>query len=226
MARTALTAVLLACLTGNALAQEYVGAASIGQSEPLYPFDDQDKWKHGWLKEMPYYHGYHTFRPYNYQHVYGQSQTAASWGLPATMPYSQQWWHKYSAQANLNRNDQIFTAPAPPGNYNASASDAARIQQQLAEIQAQLNEQKMIHAGSTLGGTVTDPQYFGGPSYNQPVFTNQVAPTAYQQTVPAQPVGPMYYGPNYPVQTHATAPAAQKLELLRYMQGGPTLPPR
>ncbi len=33
-------------------------------------------------------------------------------------------------------------------------------------------------------------------------------------------LGPLYVTPNYPIETNATAPAAQKLELIRYMQGG------
>ena len=207
---------------------DYSGSASIGSNEQLYSFDDQEKWKHGWLQEMPYYHGYHSFRPYNYHHVFGQSQTAAGAGLPTTMPYSQQWWHRYSQQANLNKSNQILSAPAPPGAYGVSSNDErARMERQLAELQQQLETQKQYHAGSTLGGTTVEQSSFGGASYSQPVFVNQVAPTAYQQTIPQQAIGPMYVSPNYPIETHATAPAAQKLELLRYMQsGGPVLPPR
>lgn len=250
MAKKASVAIVLACLTGTAMAQDYsgfqgsggtpgfagaqtfagggdyTGAGSVGSTEPLYPYDDQEKWKHGWLQEMPYYHGYHSFRPYNYHHVYGQSQTAAAAGMPTTMPYSQQWWHRYAQQANLNKSNQFLSAPIPPDTFRTTETEADRIQRQLAEIQSQLNAQKQFHAGSTLGGVPLEPATFGAASYNQPVFVNQVAPTAYQQTIPPQALGPQYVSPNYPVETHATAPAAQKLELLRYMQGGPTLPTR
>ena len=95
MVKGACFGLLMASLTGTALAQDYVGSASVGSSEPLYSYDDQEKWKHGWLQEMPYYHGYHSFRPYNYHHVFGQTQTANAWGLHA--PYSQQFWHRYQA---------------------------------------------------------------------------------------------------------------------------------
>lgn len=227
MAKGASVALLMAWLTGTSLAQDYVGPASVGSSEPLYPYDDQDKWKHGWVSEMPYYHGYHSFRPYNYHHVYGQAQTAAGAGLPTTMPYSQQWWHRYAQQANLNRSNQFLSPPTPPGAYGVSETERARMERQLAELQAQLDAQKQLNGGSTLGGVMVEQAQFGAAPYNQPVFVNPVAPTSYQQTIPQQAIGPQYVAPNYPIETHATAPAAQKLELLRYMQGGgPVLPPR
>jgi len=227
MVKRASVALLLAWLTGTSQAQDYVGPASVGSSEPLYQYDDQDKWKHGWLQEMPYYHGYHSFRPYNYHNVYGQAQTAAGAGLPTTMPYSQQWWHRYAQQANLNKSNQFLSNPTPPANYGVSETERARMERQLAELQTQLDAQKQFHAGSTLGGGPIDNAQFGSAPYYQPVFVNQVSPTAYQQTIPQQAIGPQYTTPSYPIETHATVPAAQKLELLRYMQsGGPVLPPR
>jgi hypothetical protein len=69
--------------------------ASLGAQEALYPFDDQEPWKHGYRQVMPYYGGWHSFRPYNYHHVFGQTQAAAAWGMP--LPYSQQFWHRYQA---------------------------------------------------------------------------------------------------------------------------------
>lgn len=217
---------------GGGAPNEYVGGASIGSTEPLYPYDDQEKWKHGWIQEMPYYHGYHSFRPYNYHHVFGQSQTAAAAGMPSTMPYSQQWWHRYAQQANLNRSNQFPQNVVPPDSYYRNMNSQAeneRIQRQLVEIQSQLNAQKRLNAGSTLGGVPMDQQrQFGAASYNEPVFVSEAVPTVYQQTVPPQALGPLYVTPNYPIETNATAPAAQKLELIRYMQGGggPALPPR
>src|SRR5690606_9966672 len=78
--------------SGQPIPQAFEGAASIGSQEQLFPFDDQEPWKHGYRQVMPYYGGYHKYRPYNYHHVFGQTQTAASYGLP--MPYSQQFWHR------------------------------------------------------------------------------------------------------------------------------------
>ena len=67
--------------------------------EQLYPFDSQAPWVHGYYQEMPAYGGYAAFNPYNYKHVLSQSQAAGGWGMSPTMPYSQQYWHPYQAQA-------------------------------------------------------------------------------------------------------------------------------
>jgi hypothetical protein len=102
MRRYGLAMLLAAGSAGPALAQEpYIGSSSFGSQETLYRYDDQEPWKHGWKKQMPYHEGYQAFRPYNYHHVFGQTQTAAAYGQ--SMPYSQQWWHRYqsvSAQYN------------------------------------------------------------------------------------------------------------------------------
>ncbi|SFI57145.1 hypothetical protein [Planctomicrobium piriforme] len=92
----------------------YQGAASVGSSEPLFRYDDQERWKHGYIQNMPYYEGYHAFRPYNYHHVFSQAQTAAGWGMPATMPYSQQFWHRYENMVDLSRGDHTPVAPYVP----------------------------------------------------------------------------------------------------------------
>ena len=75
------------------------GAGFGGQ---LYPFDGQEPWLHGYFQEIPAYGGYNAFRPYNYKHVLSQSQTAAGWGMQPTMPYSQQFWHRYHAPATMS----------------------------------------------------------------------------------------------------------------------------
>ena len=92
----------------------YNGPGSVGSSEPLYRYDDQERWKHGYIRNMPYYEGYHSFRPYNYHHVFSQAQTAAGWGMPATMPYSQQFWHRYENMTDLSRGDHTPVAPYVP----------------------------------------------------------------------------------------------------------------
>jgi len=99
-------AILSAGLGGRASAQDVIydgwagggtpyGASSFGAQEQLFPYDDQEPWKHGYRQVMPYYGGWHSFRPYNYHHVFGQSQAAAAYGMP--LPYSQQFWHRYQA---------------------------------------------------------------------------------------------------------------------------------
>jgi hypothetical protein len=88
--------VVLGIFAARAHGQEFLvsGPTSAG-SEPLYSYDDPEVWKHGWLQIMPYYGGHHTFRPYNYKQVISQSAQAAAWGMPPTMPYSQQYYHRY-----------------------------------------------------------------------------------------------------------------------------------
>lgn len=116
----------LAAMAHNASAQEpgyadaYLGAASIGSGEPMFRYDDQERWKHGWVRAMPFYEGFHSFRPYNYHHVFSQSQTAAGWGMPPVMPYSQQFWHRYEEMADLTRGDHTPVAPyeRPPQEWD------------------------------------------------------------------------------------------------------------
>lgn len=101
MRRFGLALLFTASFGGHAFCQDYTGPASFGAQETLYRYDDQEPWKHGWKKQMPYHEGFHSFRPYNYHHVFGQTQTAAAYGQ--AMPYSQQWWHRYySASAQYN----------------------------------------------------------------------------------------------------------------------------
>jgi hypothetical protein len=98
----------------------YIGPGSVGSGEPLFRYDDQERWKHGWVQNMPYYEGFHSFRPYNYHHVFSQAQTAAGWGMPATMPYSQQFWHRYAKMTDLSRGDHSPVAPyvPPPSEFD------------------------------------------------------------------------------------------------------------
>ena len=64
--------------------------AQAGCSEGRYPYDAPDPWLHGYFQETPAYAGFHVFRPYNYKHVFAQSQIAAEWGASPTAPYSHQ----------------------------------------------------------------------------------------------------------------------------------------
>ena len=113
----------LSALSVTATAQDYdphtyrgevYGPTSIGGIEPLFGYDDQEPWKHGYLHVMPYYGGHHKFLPYNYKAVFSQSQVAAGWGMPNVMPYSQQFWHRYENQADLSQpRTPPYTAPQP-----------------------------------------------------------------------------------------------------------------
>ena len=123
MRRYGLAMLFAAGFGGSALAQDYnqqpyIGSSSFGSQETLFRYDDQEPWKHGWKKQMPYHEGFQAFRPYNYHHVFGQTQTAAAYGQ--TMPYSQQWWHRYhsvSAQYNHLQGQPPMAMP----QYNSGA---------------------------------------------------------------------------------------------------------
>ena len=79
------------------------GACSFAgpNGDQVYPFDAPMPWVHGHFQEIPAYGGYGSFQPYNYKHVLSQSQAAGGWGMPPTMPYSQQYWHPYQPQAAM-----------------------------------------------------------------------------------------------------------------------------
>ena len=96
-------------------APEY-SSGPVGSYEPLYFYDDQEPWKHGYIKVMPYYGGFHSFRPYNYHHVFSQSATAQRLGMSPVMPYSQQFWHRYEAMTDLShgRHEPVFPNVEPP----------------------------------------------------------------------------------------------------------------
>ncbi len=136
MRRTSLFAFLVAAmLTASAQAQvgspgiEYGNTISAGDGVQLYPYDQQDPWLHGHFQRVPSYGGFASFRPYNYRHVFAQTQLAQPWGHAHCMPYSQQFWNKYRPsylEGNLHsgyqptmQNPQTQGYPSP--NYPAQA---------------------------------------------------------------------------------------------------------
>lgn len=74
---------------------EYSNTVAGGDGVQLYPYDQQDPWLHGYFQRYPAYGGFASFRPYNYRHVFSQTQIATGWGSSHGMPYSQQFWNKY-----------------------------------------------------------------------------------------------------------------------------------
>lgn len=149
-------------MAGNEFAGEaYAGPNSVGNNEPLFEYDDQDPWKHGYLHEMPYYGGYHFGRPYNYHHVFSQVQTSVGWGLPHGLPYSQQWWHRYEAMADPGR------VMSEPNGYYGQAQPAA--------------------TGTEWASIPQPPRApVTGPSLTPPVPGQQIAPVQYLPTPPAR----------------------------------------
>lgn len=215
MTKAMWAALMTAAMAGTGLAQDFVGPDSVGSSnEQLYPYDDQEKWKHGYLKEMPYYHGFHSFRPYNYHHVYSQSQTAAGWGMNPTSPYSQQFWHKYQNMAS-------------PGSPMMSQADRQMFEQQMVYQQLQMQAQQQFQVQNQYNGTThingfgAQQQAFGG-GVAQPVMTFEVAPAAFQGTVPNPPQGPLYSQPNFaPQQQNSSLSDVQRQELRNYLANPP-----
>ncbi len=98
--------------------------------EPMFRYDAQEPWLHGYFQEIPAYGGHHAFRPYNYKQLLAQSQAAAGWGLSATMPYSQQFWHRYEEKAKMLKppssrdlTDTVYipSGSIPPGSIRNAA---------------------------------------------------------------------------------------------------------
>ena len=203
MTKAMWAALMTAAMASTGWAQDFVGSSSVGSSEQLYPYDDQEKWKHGYLKEMPYYHGYHSFRPYNYHHVFSQSQTAAGWGMNPTSAQSQQFWHKYEQMAS-------------PGSPMYSQSGRSSQEEQLVRLQyqnqalLQMQMQNQYQGGSHANG-------FGGQTYTQ-----EVSPVVYQGIVPNSPQEQQFSGPNLlPQNTRSSLNNQQRHELRNYLDNPP-----
>jgi hypothetical protein len=91
----------------------YSGSIAAGEGGQLYPYDRQDPWLHGQYQRVPAYGGFARFRPYNYRHVFAQSQISTNvWGSPHGMPYSQQFWNRYR-QDYLNGKLHSDMGPVP-----------------------------------------------------------------------------------------------------------------
>lgn len=91
---------------------EYANTVAGGDGVQLYPYDQQDPWLHGYYQRYPAYGGFASFRPYNYRHVFSQTQIASGWGSAHGMPYSQQFWNKYrSSYLDENLHSQADSIP-------------------------------------------------------------------------------------------------------------------
>ena len=127
MRRTSLFAFFVAAIfTASVQAQvgspgiEYGSTIAAGDGVQLYPYDQQDPWLHGHFQRVPSYGGFASFRPYNYRHVFAQTQLAQQWGHAHGMPYSQQFWNRYRPgylEGNLHSNYQpTMQNPQTPGD--------------------------------------------------------------------------------------------------------------
>ena len=143
------------------------GAPSVGSAEPLFQYDDPEPWKHGYIHRMPYYEGLHSFLPYNYKAVFAQTQTAAGWGMPNTMAYSQQFWHRYENRTDLSQPPQLDMTPQfspaptfpPPTGYvpPAGATPTGWVVPQPQTMQPNAASRQ----------TQALRQYLNGPSFGQ-----------------------------------------------------------
>lgn len=197
-------------LINGALAQEFVGPASMGSQEPLYKYDDQEKWKHGWMQDMPYYGGFHAFRPYNYHHVFGQATTAQGWGM--SQPYSQQFWHRYEHMTNL----------ANAGDHGASMQPVPQQLQQPYPQQMFPQQQYPQEQGYPQPLPQMYPPQDQQPIYQRQMEPQMMGPAGAWNAPPMLPQLP----PAQAIQTSYAEPAQsrQQRELLGYLNDGPGLP--
>lgn len=180
----------------------FIGAGSVGSSEPLFRYDDQERWKHGYLQIMPFYGGHFAFRPYNYHHVFSQSQTAAGWGMPATMPYSQQFWHRYEKMADLSRGDHSPVVPVepPPSQFDHYPKPLYNGPRQTpvpppypssTSIQAPMGTGIVATPGMPYGGEPRfhHMQHTAPPTYPQQYEQSQIVPAGSYFSSGPSPVG-------------------------------------
>ncbi|MFG0333045.1 MAG: hypothetical protein ACF8TS_06745 [Maioricimonas sp. JB049] len=205
MPRGIITLMLLTVVGSHAMAQEeFVGPASVGSGEPLFSYDDLERWKHGYLQIMPYYGGYHSFRPYNYKQVISQSQTAAGWGLSPTMPYSQQFWHYYEEQADL-------TSPALSSQAAPATTGHPDYGVVLQPVVGQTTSAAPMFNAPRFSAPQHQPQQFNGPQFSPPGATvpSGVNPATFRQ--------PQFAAPQF----RAPAPAdGRASKLQQYLQQG------
>ena len=214
----------------------YPGGISGGFNEQLYPYDSQTIWQHGHFQEIPAYGGHVSFRPYNYKDVLSQAQTAAGWGERANMPYSQQFWHRYSEQARMERiapregvkaangaagatnpyqspSNQALTQPYGAQPYGAQPYGTQLPGYQTPRTMQPTPANPQPYASPTPANPVTPPPPAAGYSGNYrsatfqvPMSTSKTQPLLTQPQVSNQPIG-------LPGTTHAST--VQQVQHLR-----------
>ena len=146
-----------------------VAAGGGGGGDQLYPFDSPEPWLHGHFQELPAYSGYSSFRPHNYKHVLAQMQVASRWGIPATMPYSHQWYHRYRQRAGMHPSWDTrlsATGPAPAQNYAASPAPS-----QVMQTSAQPQSRPVDPAAFIRGYVDTPIPGISTPTYQRSIET-------------------------------------------------------
>ena len=167
MRRTSWFAFLIAAVaTASAQAQvgspgiEYGNTIAAGDGVQLYPYDQQDPWLHGHFQRVPAYGGFASFRPYNYRHVFAQTQLAQQWGHAHGMPYSQQFWNRYRASymdGNLHSSNQpIMQNPQMPVHPSQMYPVQAYPHQQQYPVQGRPNNAYPVSAVRPIGYQMQD----------------------------------------------------------------------
>ncbi len=138
---------------------EYGNTIAAGDGVQLYPYDQQDPWLHGHFQRVPAYGGFASFRPYNYRHVFAQTQLAQQWGHAHGMPYSQQFWNRYRASymdGNLHSSNQpIMPNPQMPVHPSQMYPVQAYPQQQY-PVQGRPNNAYPVSAVRPIGYQMQD----------------------------------------------------------------------
>ena len=197
---------------GNTL-PTYPGGISGGVNEQLYPYDNQTMWQHGHFQEIPAYGGHVSFRPYNYKHVLSQAQTAAGWGEKANMPYSQQFWHRYSERARMER-----IAPRE-GVKPADGAAGANNQYQAPPYQAPANTAPTQPYGTQpYGSQPYGAQPYGTQPYGTPTPASPITPPP-----PAAGAGGNYRSATFqvPMSTSQTQPLLIQPQVRHYPTAQP-----
>ena len=149
-----------------------------GAADQLYPYDSPEPWLHGYFQEIPAYGGFGAFRPYNYKHVLSQSQAAGGWGMAPTMPYAQQFWHRYHQKASLA--DHVSRVGA---TIYAAELAKMRAKYDFEAHQAAASARRVKHRQPPVRQPATTPQ---GLTKDP----GAVVPAGYKQSAARQPVDP------------------------------------
>lgn len=163
--------------------------------DPLYPFDSQYPWQHGYFQEISPYSGYHYFKPYNYRHVFSQTQTANGWGITPQLAYSQHFWNRYHEQATWKN------YALPPRE-----EDIEEIQKRKRQFQEQRVEEKNSTSYYQPQRGMVPVEYQQQSAYqSQPGYQPQQQPRNFQQPNPYPQQQQQYprqqqYQPRYPQQ--------------------------
>ena len=149
---------------------EYPNVAPGAYGEPLYPYDSQERWIHGYFQRIPAYRGHEYFLPYNYKQLLGQSQAAAGWGMSPTHAYSQQFWHRYHQQATMgmtSTRQPYGPMQNPPAMMVQQHYPSAPVVQQLPVPQRMVPQQAVPTQTIPVSGQTSDVKRYSWPQLIQ-----------------------------------------------------------